>query len=225
MKTLMLIDDDYEVLTINQKYFQNEGYDVLIFENAIEAIEALDTENVDCIILDIMMPHLDGMSALPLIRKKSSAPVIFLTGKDSEDDKINGLLSGADDYMIKPYSLKELSARIKVQLRKTTPVSKSNILSFPPLTIDKMKHKAFYDQSEEINISNREYDLLLLFASHPGETITFRQIAESMWKSYNDDDRKTIMVTTSRLRKKLERYKGLENCIETVYGKGYKFTL
>lgn len=225
MNTLMLIDDDYEVLTINQKYFQNEGYNVLIFNNALEAIKALDGTSVDCIILDIMMPHIDGMNALPLIRKKSNAPVIFLTGKDNEDDKINGLLSGADDYMIKPYSLKELSARIKVQLRKTIPVVKSNILSFPPLSIDKMQHKAFYNQTEEINISNREYDLLLLFASHPGKTVSFREIGESMWHSFSDDDRKTIMVTTSRLRKKLERYKGLENCIETVYGKGYKFTL
>ena len=224
MDILMLIDDDYEVLVVNQKYFQNEGYKVCIFKDALTALDALNTIHPSCIILDVMMPGIDGMQALPRIRNLCDAPIIFLTGKDSEDDKISGLLSGADDYMIKPYSLKELSARIKVQLRKSSASSaSSNIISYEPLSIDVMKHKVFYNTSDEISLSNREYELLNFLVTHSGDVIDFETIGLRIWGVYNNEDRKSIMVMTSRLRKKLERYKGLENCIETVYGKGYKF--
>lgn len=224
MYTLMLIDDDHEVLKVNKKYFQNEGYKVEIFTNAAAAVKALDSIRPDCIVLDRMMPELDGLSALPLIKKKTDVPVIFLTGKVSEDDKIEGLLSGADDYIVKPYSLKELSARIMVQLRKSDSVKSNNTLEFPPLLINLLQHKVFYNESEEINISAREYDLLLLLASKQQECVSFEEIGTGIWKVYQKSDRQSIMMMTSRLRKKLEKYSGLESCIETVYGKGYRFT-
>ncbi len=223
MNTLFLIDDDAEVLMVNKKYFINERYDVKTFTSALDAISMLDSLNPVCIVLDIMMPELDGFAALPLIKEKSDAPIIFLTGKASEDDKINGLLSGADDYIVKPYSLKELSARIKVQLRKSTLNKNSNLLEFPPLSINLLTHKVYYNISEEINITNREYELLELLLSKPGKTVTFEEIGMKIWNYYQDSDRQTVMMMTSRLRKKLEKYKGLIDCIVTVYGKGYKF--
>lgn len=224
MATLFIIDDDSEVLNINKKYFTNEGYEVFIFDRAATAIESLSSKKPDCILLDIMMPELDGMSALPLIKERSDAPVIFLTGKTSEDDKINGLLSGADDYIIKPYSLKELSARIKVQLRKSQFSNSANLLEFPPISVDLLHHKVFYNGSEEINISNREYELIELLISKPDESVSFEEIGTKIWNVYQNSDRQSIMMMTSRLRKKLEKYSGLENCIATVYGKGYRFT-
>ena len=225
MSLLMLIDDDRDVLELNKSYFEKEGYKVLIFESVAPALESLKSSHPDCILLDIMMPDVDGLTALPQIRKLSKAPIIFLTGKDSDDDKVTGLLSGADDYLVKPYSLKELSARIIVQLRKGSSSASSNTISYPPLKLDLPNHKVYYNQTEEIQLSNREYELLYYLVSNPNKIITFEEIGRKIWNVYQESDRRSIMVMASRLRKKLENYKGLDNCIETNYGKGYKFII
>lgn len=224
MAKLMLIDDDKEVLSINYKYFQKKGYQVSAYPTASAAISALKDNKPDCILLDVMLPGLDGFQAFSKIRTLTSAPVIFLTGRTQENDKIKGLLLGADDYVVKPYSLGELEARIIVQLRKHTPMENSSILEFSSLRIHTTTHKVFYD-TQEIVLSNREYEFLILLATHPGETLTFQTIGEQLWGTYCDSDRRTIMVNASRLRKKLSSYPGLENCIETVWSKGYQFNL
>lgn len=223
MAKLMLIDDDKEVLAINYKYFQKKGYEVSTYPSAAQAIKALPSILPDCIVLDVMMPELDGFDAFPKIRKVTQAPVIFLTGRTEENDKINGLLLGADDYMIKPYSLRELEARIMVQLRKNNVTTAKNRLEFPPLSIDTTSHKVYYNESEEIILSNREYEFLYLLVTHPRETLTFSFIGETLWGTYSDSDRRTIMVIASRLRKKICSYSGLENIIETVWSQGYQF--
>lgn len=223
MAKLMLIDDDKEVLAINYKYFQKKGYEVSVYASAVQAIKALQNIHPDCIVLDVMMPELDGFHAFPKIRKVTKAPVIFLTGRTDENDKINGLLLGADDYMIKPYSLRELEVRIMVQLRKNSISNTKNHLEFPPLSIDTTSHKIFYNESEEIILSNREYEFFYLLATHPRETLTFSFIGEALWGTYSDSDRRTIMVIASRLRKKICSYSGLENIIETVWSQGYQF--
>ena len=112
-----------------------------------------------------------------------------------------------------------------VQLRKNAPKTNSSLLEFPPLSIDTTAHKVFYEKSQEIVLSNREYEFLALLATHPKEPMTFQAIGEQLWGTYCDNDRRTIMVNASRLRKKLSTYPGLENCIETVWSKGYQFTL
>ncbi|SKB63705.1 DNA-binding response regulator, OmpR family, contains REC and winged-helix (wHTH) domain [Lachnospiraceae bacterium] len=223
MHKLMMIDDDREVLLLNQKYFENEGYKISVHDNAADALRMIPKEKPDCILLDVMMPGLDGFSALPEIRKLTDCPVIFLTGKDTEEDRVKGLLSGADDYIVKPYSLKELSARILVQLRRRIPLPSTDQRSFPPLTINLMQRKVYYNETEEINLSNREYELLLLLTEKPDHIVTFEDIGNAIWNVYQESDRRSIMVMMSRLRKKLELYKGLEDCIETAYGKGYSF--
>ena len=118
MPKLLLIDDDKEVLKINAKYFIQDGYTVKAATNARTAYKLLKDYTPDCIVLDVMMPGIDGFKACTELKKLCQAPVIFLTGRDSEDDKVQGLLLGADDYMIKPYSLRELSARIQVLIRR-----------------------------------------------------------------------------------------------------------
>lgn len=224
MKLLYFIDDDKDVLEINQKYFTNAGYCVMIFENAQSAINSMKSKKPDCIILDVMMPILDGFEALSKIKKICNCPVIFLSGKDSEDDKIKGLLSGADDYMIKPYSLGELAARIQLHIKKNTANHDDSILSFNPLNINTRMHKVYY-YDEEIALSNKEFDLLFLLASKAGEAIGYEEIGNTLYNAYLAEDRRSIMVLTSRLRKKLGLYTGLENTIESLYGKGYRFTL
>lgn len=223
MHTVLLVDDDTEVLELNAKYLKNQGYRVGIAANAIQAIQMLNKVKPNCIVLDVMMPQMNGFTACKEIRQKTNVPIIFLTGRTSEEDKINGLLIGADDYMIKPYSLKELSARILVNIRRYEITSSlATTLSFPPLTIDLSIHKALYD-GEEISLSNREFELLYILAKNPNQTITFEQIGVKLWGTYREEDRRSIMVNASRLRKKLDGYVGLENLIETVWSQGYKF--
>jgi DNA-binding response OmpR family regulator len=225
MSNLLLIDDDTEVLMINKKYFTGEGYNVKVATSAVNGIKTLSEFAADCIVLDVMMPGMDGFTAFKKIKAVSKAPVVFLTGRSFEEDKIKGLLIGADDYMIKPYSLKELSARIKVQIRRTLgAISNKTMISYPPLLLNLVKHKAFYN-NDEILLSNREYELLYLLASKPNETIAFEDIGRSIWGTYAEADRRTIMVTASRLRKKLEEYVGLSEFIETVWTRGYKFVV
>ena len=139
MSTLLLIDDDDEVLSINCKYLSGEDYSVYTASNPTDALKLICQISPDCIILDIMMPQADGYQVCKKIRTFSDVPIIFLTGKSSEDDKINGLLTGADDYMVKPYSLRELRARIDVLLRrfaKTQQVPNNNLIQIQNLTID-----------------------------------------------------------------------------------------
>ena len=222
---LMLIDDDKDILEINKKYLSSEGYTVYTFTNADAAISSLKKIVPDCIVLDIMMPGTDGLTATDLIKQTLDCPIILLSGLASEDDKVEGLMSGADDYMIKPYSLKELSARIKLQIKKKSLSKAANTITYPPLQIKLLEHKVLYNDEEEIILSNREYELLLLLVQNPGLIITFEEIGKKIWGVFQESDRRTIMVVASRLRKKLESYNGLINCIETAYGKGYKFII
>lgn len=225
MEKLLLVDDDKDILMINKQYLTREGYEVRAVLNASSALSILKTYPADCIVLDVLMPGMNGFKLCEKIKDLTKAPFIFLTGCSTEDEKIRGLLLGANDYILKPYSMRELSARIKVQIRRYKgEQSSSTVLSLLPLKLDLVAHKAFYNE-DEILLSNREYELLYLLASHPNETITFAQIGQYMWGSYTDTDRRTIMVTASRLRKKFESYVGLNELIETVWSKGYLLKL
>lgn len=221
---LLLVDDDTDVLAINKQYFEEQQYKVKTAENGEEAKKILKGFRPDCIVLDVMLPGADGFTLCQQFKKHINAPIIFLTGKVTEDDKIKGLMLGGDDYMVKPYSLRELDARIQVLIRRYALTAKpmENLLSFPPLTIDLDKHKAYYQQ-EEIALSNKEFDFLKILAETPGKTFSFEELGTQIWGSYLESDRKTIMVTASRLRKKLGSYIGLENAVETVWSQGYKF--
>ncbi|WP_066716477.1 response regulator transcription factor [Clostridium sp. Marseille-P299] len=223
MNYILMIDDDIELLEVNAKFLRNEGYKVITATNAIDGINLLSNYNPSCILLDIMLPKLNGFDACKIIRQTTNAPIIFLSGKVGEEDKVKGLFLGADDYVTKPYSLRELSARIHVNIKRhQSSLPPSHLLAFPPLIINLIEHKAYYD-NEEIILSNREFELLLLLTSKVNQTITFEEIGLKMWGTYTDNDRKNIMVTASRLRKKLESYVGLQNKIQTVWSKGYQF--
>lgn len=225
MAKLLLIDDDAEVLSINQKYLTGEGFTVYTATDPVQGIRLAEKNQPDCILLDVMMPKMDGFSVCAKIRKFSSVPIIFLTGKDSEDDKINGLITGADDYIVKPYSLRELKARIDVILRRFSQAvqsADSNTLTLGNLTVDKLSHKAFY-KGEDLQLANREYEVLLYLVSHPNKEITFEELGTALFGTYQDADRRSVMVNVSRLRKKMTIDYELENMIETVWSKGYKF--
>ena len=221
MYTLLLIDDDQEMLEITSASFRDSGYNVYISENARRGLDALVKISPDCIILDVMMPGMNGFEAFRRIRERTKVPVIFLTGRISEDDKVSGLLMGADDYIEKPFSFRELEARVRSALRRSA-LSTPGVLSFPPLEIDIVGHKALCD-GEDLGLTTREYGLLYMLATSDGKVVTYEDIGNHIWGSYRSNDRSTVMVSMSRLRKKLDVNPIASNMIETVWTTGYKF--
>lgn len=227
MAVILMIDDDREVLEINKKYLTGEGFDVSIASSAEQGIRMARQCSPDCILLDVMMPDRNGYEVCRILRTFTSAPILFLTGKSSEDDKITGLTSGADDYIVKPYSLRELKARIDILLRRMGQLksaSDNHTLVIGNLTIDKVAHKALF-LGEDLGLANREYEVLLYLAEHPDRDITFEELGNALFGTYMEADRRLVMVNVSRLRKKLDCSHELANHIETVWGKGYRFII
>ena len=227
MSAILLVDDDREVLEINKRYLEQEGFCVHAFSSPPAALQHAKQTPPDCVILDVMMPKLYGFTFCYRLRAFSSFPVIFLTGKGSEDDKIDGLTTGADDYIVKPYSLRELKARIDVQLRRAAfqpSAPESGQLVCGSLTIDRLNHKALF-RGADLGLANREYEVLLYLASHPNREITFAELGTALFGTYQEADRRSVMVNVSRLRKKLSVDPELENRLETVWSKGYRFLL
>lgn len=225
MTKILMIDDDMEVLEVNKKFFKEKGCKVEICSDATKAIELVKKFKPHCIFLDVMMPEIDGFSLCRSIRDITNAPVLFLSGKVSEDDKVEGFEAGGDDYIEKPYSLRELYVRMQAHVRKsimTAGKEKGNaLIDLNPFYIDRERHKLFYE-TDEIPISNKEYDLVLFLAKNVGKEITFEEIGTQLWGSYIETDRRNVMVNVSRLRKKIEAQTGIDNFIETVWSKGYK---
>lgn len=225
MAEILLIDDDREVLEINRKYLTGEGFTVYTADSPRKGIAYAKKLSPDCILLDVMLPEMDGYEVCRRIRSFSAVPILFLTGRGTEDDKIDGLTSGGDDYIVKPYSLRELKARIDVILRRMNQLhaaSESHILTFGSLSIDKVAHKAFF-QGTDLNLANREYEVLLYLAEHPDREVTFEELGTALFGSYQENDRRSVMVNVSRLRKRFEGNYELENRIETVWSRGYRF--
>lgn len=223
MHSILLVDDDKEVLLINGAFLKEKGFLVSMANTVDKAIKIIEDKTIDCIVLDVMMPDVNGFEGLEKIRKICDAPILFLTGRSSPEDRIKGLSLGADDYIIKPCSLEELVLRIMIHIRRQHNIKqRTEILEFLPLKINLLTHHVYYN-NKEIILSNREFELLACLAKHPGEVMTFDRIGEEIFGGYIEPDRKNIMVVASRLRKKLENYAGLEYMLETKWGKGYCF--
>ncbi len=226
MIRILMIDDDTEVLEINRKFFEENGCIVETTDQAQNGLELVKEFKPDCILLDVMMPEIDGYTLCREIRKITNVSILFLSGKVSEIDKIQGFEAGGDDYIEKPYSLREVFARIQVHVRRYSAAKNSKntnkmIIDLNPFTINLESHKLFY-HDEEIILSNKEYDLMLFLAQNTGKLITFEEIGLKLWGVYTENDRRNVMVNVSRLRKKIEAQTGVDNLIETVWSKGYK---
>lgn len=225
MSKLVMIDDDAEVLAINQKYLTGVGFTVYTAVSPKEGILSVRKNLPDCILLDVMLPEADGYRVCRYIRSFSSVPILFLTARGSEEDIVRGLTCGGDDYLVKPYSLRELKARVDLLIRRNSRLAKVSsdlLLTFGNLSIDKVAHKAFY-RGEDLQLANREYEVLLYLAEHPDQDITFEELGTALFGVYRESDRRSVMVNVSRLRKRFEGNYELENRIETVWSKGYRF--
>ena len=218
MYKLLLIDDDKEVLTINMKYFKQLDYEVKSVSNARNALKLLSTYIPDCIVMDVMMPGMDGFSACTKIREICSVPIIFLTGRDSEDDKVQGLLLGADDYMVKPVNLDELNLRIGALLKRSGIEEKSKI-TVGDFILTKDEYSAFW-QREEIQLTKREFEILFTLLSNPRKTFSRSALLDKLWDWDSSSSPRAIDVYMTKLRSKLEKCTSFE--IVTVHGLGYK---
>lgn len=224
MNTVLVVDDEPDIRDVIHVYLRNEGYQVIEAANGEEALNIIKTTSVQLVILDVMMPIMDGIKACFKIREVSPTPIIMLSAKEEDIDKITGLTTGADDYMIKPFNPLELLARVKAQLRRQTLIGKpesNSLILIKDLVIDTSKHSVKLKEND-IPLTPLEFSILVLLASHPGQVFSSEKIYETVWKEpygYSDN---TVMVHIRNLREKLELNPREPQYIKTVWGVGYK---
>ena len=217
MERILVVDDEDKIRAIIRKYGEFEGYEIAEAHDGMEAVEICRKEDFDLIILDVMMPELDGFSTCREIRKFKEIPVIMLSARGEEYDKIHGFELGIDDYVVKPFELEILHSRILALLRRTEKDSES-VLFCDQIILDKNKMMAFLDQ-KEITLSHPEYQLLLILMENKGNTVTRKQLLNQIWDqtgNYVNDN--TLTVTMKRLREKLDH----PSCLKTIRSFGYR---
>ncbi|MGY0372889.1 response regulator transcription factor [Clostridium sp. JNZ J1-5] len=218
--TILIAEDEERMRKLIRDYFKKENFQVLEASNGVEAMEILKNNKVDLVILDIMMPYMDGWTVCTNVRKTSNIPIIMLTAKGEEEDKLLGYELGADDYVTKPFSPKVLVAKGKALLKRASiDKSKSGIMNFHGLEINEISHNVTID-GEEILLSPKEYDLLLYFAKNKGIALSRDTILDKVWGFDYYGGLRTVDTNIKRLREKL---KDKADYIVTVRGSGYKF--
>jgi len=221
-KKILIAEDDENIQELLRLYLENDGFSVTSVTNGVFAIDALSKTQFDLILLDIMMPYMDGMEALKEIRKKDAAvPIIMLTAKGSTYDKVDGLDAGADDYIVKPFEMKELLARISAVLRRSAAKEQSKLLHFDNLEINIESYQLIL-KGVPTDAPPKEISLLYFLASNQNTVFTRDQLLDKVWDFEYYGDTRTVDVHIKRLREKLE---GLSDQweLKTVWGVGYKF--
>ncbi|QMV40864.1 response regulator transcription factor [Cohnella cholangitidis] len=222
--TVLIVDDDAEIRDVIHVYLRNDGFRVLEAENGLRAVEIVAKEPVQLIILDVMMPDLDGIKACIRIRETSDIPIIMLSAKQEDIDKITGLSTGADDYVSKPFSPLELMARVKAQLRRQNLNANSEpetVIRVNELMIDVAQHQVTV-RGQEVALTPLEFAILELLASHRGQVFHADQIYEKVWKEPSGYSDNTVMVHIRNIRDKIEDNSREPRYIKTVWGVGYK---
>jgi len=220
---VMVVDDDDNIREIIKLYLEKEGYMVCMAENGDAAVHLFKSIPIDIVVLDIMMPEMDGWDTCKEIRKISDVPILMLSAKGESFDRILGLELGADDYLVKPFEPKELLARIKAVLRRYQPqqLKQKRLLTFPNLVID-LEEYVVRLNGETIELAPKEIELLYLLATNVNQVFTREQLIEKVWDYDYLGDSRTIDVHVKRLRSKLEKGEQIWS-IKTVWGVGYKF--
>ena len=235
MKKVLIVDDDADIIELQKLYFEKEGYEVTSCMQGDKAIAMFNVTRPDIIILDLMLPGMDGNDICREIRKVSDVPIIMLTARTDTLDKIVGLELGADDYVPKPFEPKELLARVKAVLRRTEKTAASDasgkskssstpdIVTFPGLTVDIVKYVVIAD-GKEVYMPPKELELLFFLASNPNRVYSREQLLENVWGYDFFGESRTVDVHIKRIREKIEP-PGVEHdwLIRTVWSRGYKF--
>ena len=219
---ILVADDEPEIREVLRMMLESEGYDIVEACNAQEAVDR--TEGVDLVILDILMPGESGIQACTKIREKSNVPILFLTAKSGEHDKVLGFSAGGDDYLVKPFSYMELLSRVKALIRRYRVYQKSEdkaekMIFYRDLTID-TELQSVTDNGKRISLTEMEYQILLLLVSNPRKIFSVKEIYERVWKEdFFPSSGNTVMVHIRNIRRKLE--KEGEPYIQNVWGRGY----
>ena len=223
---ILLVDDDPNISRLVQLYLEKEGFEVKTADRGDDALSEFRKLSPDLMLLDVMLPGMDGWQVLKAIRKTSTIPIIMLTAKDETFDKVLGLELGADDYITKPFDTKELVARVKAVLRRTQGAEeeKQEGLSFPGLTVSLTQYEVHYE-GRKIDMPPKELEVLYFLASHQNRVFTREQLLEQVWGFDFFGDSRTVDVHIKRLREKLQGSEKYGWCIKTVWGVGYKFEM
>ncbi len=225
MINVLVCDDDTAILDSIEIYLKNEGYNVLCATNGIEALEIAEANEIHCVIMDIMMPKMDGMTATMKLRERKNIPIILLSAKSEDTDKIAGLGFGADDYVTKPFNPLELVARVKSQIRRYTNLGslekKEDVLVSGGLVLD-TKAKSVTVDGELIKVTSTEYKILEYLMQNMGCVLSTNQIYEAVWHEEAFATEKTVTVHIRRIREKIEINPKEPKYIKVVWGIGYK---
>lgn len=220
---ILLVDDDPNIRQLVNLYLEKEGFEVMMADKGDEALKIFKATPPNLILLDVMLPGMDGWQVCREVRKISNIPIVMLTAKDETFDKVLGLELGADDYVVKPFDMKELVARIKAVIRRyQTADAPEKELVFPGLTINISQYTVVF-MGKEMEMPPKEIELLYFLASHPGMVFTREQLLEQVWGYDFFGDSRTVDVHVKRIREKLAPGEEMGWCIKTVWGVGYKF--
>ncbi|PFU20157.1 response regulator transcription factor [Bacillus cereus] len=225
---ILIADDDKEIRNLLKIYLERELYMVDTAINGEEALHLFNQNKYNLVILDLMMPKIDGIEVCKKLRDKTNVPILMLTAKDHEVDKILGLSIGADDYITKPFSIHEVIARVKALMRRFLVLGSNNTaqekttLSFKGLTIN-LNTYTVHTNKEEISLTGKELELLKFFTSNPRQVFTKTQLFRNVWDDNYIEDDNTVMVHIRKLRKKIEIDPSNPKFIQTIWGIGYKF--
>lgn len=225
MERILIIDDEKEIVQLMEKRLSEAGYVVTCAYNGRDGLRMLESEEVSLVILDIMMPGMNGIEVCEQIRLYNNVPIIMVSAKGQKEDKIKGLTKGADDYMVKPFYMEELLARINSQIRRYTYLNENSIqesvMEVKGLTIDEGKHKVrLYGQ--EVKLTPTEYNILLLLVKNRGIVFSSEEIYKKLWDEKYYEGNNTVMAHMWRLREKIEVDPKNPTIIETVWGVGYR---
>ena len=226
-ETILVVDDEKEIRNLISIYLENEGYRIIKADNGLEALEVLESEEIHLIILDIMMPKMDGIEACLKIREHKNMPIIMLSAKTEDMDKILGLTTGADDYITKPFNPLELIARVKSQIRRyiklnnTSNIESEQIIEIDDLVISIDTHEVKV-KDKLINLTKTEFDILELLSKNRGIVFSTEKIYRRIWKEDIFECDNTVMVHIRKIREKLEENTRKPKYIKTVWGVGYK---
>ena len=226
METRVLVVDDERIVTeVVERYLKLEGYEVKVAKDGVQALQIARGWNPNLIVLDLMLPKLDGLEVCRRLRQDNKVPIIMLTAKGEETDRIVGLELGADDYMVKPFSPRELVARVKSVLRRISDSDfrgTDGLLRFGELVIDPVAREVT-NRGNRVSLTAKEFDLLHFFATHPNQVFTREQIMNQVWDYSFSAEYGTITVHIRRLRAKIEADPIKPSYIKTLWGVGYKF--
>ena len=223
---ILVVDDEREIADLLELYLRNDGYNVYKFYRGVPALECVQEEKIDLAILDIMLPDVDGLEICRRIREHEHFPIIMLTAKDEELDKVTGLTMGADDYITQPFTPLEVVARVKAQLRRFTQYNKGtqeeNILTVRGLFLNKDTHDCMLNE-EPIDLTPTEFAILWTLAENQGRVITSEELFSTVWQEkYLENSNNTVMVHVRHLRQKLKDSAERPKYIKTIWGVGYK---